>query len=120
MDSQFDNVFDCDVISLKRAPQRLEEFRARNSRCGIDFRLFEGIDHREIELPAAANEITAKGTKFKPGSIGAAMSHLALWRRCSGQTKHFVVLDEDPRGRQRIKDRVVETAGELGHFCIPP
>jgi GR25 family glycosyltransferase involved in LPS biosynthesis len=95
MDSQFDHQFDSYVISLKRTPQRLEEFRARNSKCGIDFCHFEGIDHRDIDLVAAANEITAKGTTLKPGSIGAAMSHLALWRRCAGQTKHFVVLEDD-------------------------
>ena len=118
MDSQFDHQFNSYVISLKRTPQQLEEFRARNSKCGSDFCHFEGIDHRDIDLVAAANEITAKGTTLKPGSIGAAMSHLALWRRCAGQTKHFVVLEDDAQARNDIKARLLETVGKLDEFDI--
>ena len=118
MNSDFDNLFDSYVISLKRTPERLENFRARNSKCGINFRYFEGIDHREIDLAEIASQITAPGTQFKPGSIGAAKSHLTLWKQCADQARNFIVLEDDTQARNDIKARLLETVGQLDEFDI--
>jgi len=118
MGEYFDQQFDCFVISLKRTPQRLEMFRARHSKSGISFRHFEGVDGRQVDLTEIEGTIVAKGTNFKSGSIGVAMSHLALWRRCAEQTRNFIVFEDDAVARNDIKMKLPELIEQFSKFDI--
>lgn len=116
---QFDALFDCFVISLKRTPERLHTFRTKNSQCAIDFRHFEAIDGAQIDASEIEGRLVAKGTtRYTPGIIGNAMSHLTLWQRCAEQTKTFVVLEDDAVVRNDIKARLLATTFQLNEWDI--
>ncbi len=119
MNDQFDTLFDSFVISLKSTPERLQAFRTNNSECGIDFRHFEAIDGTQINASEIEGRLIAKGaTNYKPGRIGIAMSHLALWQRCAEQTKSFVVLEDDAIVRNDIKASLIATITQLSEWDI--
>jgi hypothetical protein len=93
MSDQFDTLFDSFVISLKRTPERLRDFRTHNSKCGIDVRHFEAIDGAEIDASEIEGRFVAKGAiGYKPAIVGNAMSHRSLWQRCTEQKKHLSFL----------------------------
>jgi len=95
-DGQFDTLFDCFVINLKRQPERLHTFLTQNKASGIDFNRFEAIDGTEVGAADVHDRIVATGAlNYTRGMIGNAMSHLAMWRRCAEQTKPFVVFEDD-------------------------
>jgi glycosyl transferase, family 25 len=119
MNDQFDLIFDCFVVSLKRTPERLRVFRTRNSQCGINFQHCEAIDGEQLDASKVESSIVAKGaTDYTAGSIGNAMSHLTLWQRCAGQTKAFVVLEDDAVVRSDIKARLITTTAQLNEWDI--
>ena len=119
MSEQFDTLFDCFVISLKRTPERLHAFRTRNSNCGIDFRYFEAIDGTQIDASEIENRLVAKNaTGYKPGIIGNAKSHLTLWQQCAEQTKPFVVLEDDAVVRNDITDTLIATTAQWREWDI--
>ncbi|HXX09838.1 MAG TPA: glycosyltransferase family 25 protein [Pseudolabrys sp.] len=118
MKSDFDNLFDCFVISLKRTPDRLDLFRARNSGCEVDFRHFEAVDGQQVDLAEVGDRLVAKGTTYKPGSIGAALSHSALWKMCARQEKYYLILEDDAVARNDIKERLLELLFPRGEFDL--
>jgi glycosyl transferase family 25 len=102
--SSFDTLFDCFVINLRRQPERLQSFLRHNKPSGIEFKYFEAVDGVKIEAINIWGPIIAKGAvNYTSGMIGCAMSHLALWRRCAEQKKHFIVLEDDAVVRADIK-----------------
>src|SRR5262245_7595466 len=110
MSDQFDTLFDCFVISLKRTPERLHAFHTKNSQSEIVFRHFEAIDGLKINTSEIEGRLLAKGAiRYTPGQIGNAMSHLTLWQRCAEQIKKFVVLEDDAVVRKDIKSRLLAT-----------
>lgn len=119
MSSQFETLFDCFVISLKRTPERLQTFLAQNAKCEINFQQFEAIDGTQIDAVNIEGRVVAKdATGYKPGSVGNAMSHLALWRRCADQAKYFVVFEDDAVARNDIKARLLATINQLAEWHI--
>ena len=118
MRNDFDSLFDCFVISLSRTPDRLDLFRVRNSGCAINFRHFEAVDGRQVNLAEVRDRLVARGTNYKPGSIGSALSHSALWKMCAAQEKHFLILEDDAVARNDIKQRLLELLIPFGEFDI--
>ena len=57
-------------------------------------------------------------TRYKPGAVDNAMSHLTLWRRCSNQAKYFVVFEDDAVARNDIKARLLATIDQLAEWHI--
>jgi len=115
---RFENMFECFVISLKRKPERLEKFRRFNSNNKIDFQHFEGVDGRDINMTEIVGRVVAKNTIYRPGSIGCAMSHLALWKQCASQAKSFVILEDDAVARNDMMDRLIELLVPFGEFDL--
>jgi glycosyl transferase, family 25 len=118
MGNDFDNLFDCFVISLKRTPERLRKFLAQNARCEIDFQHFEAVDGTQLSTADFEAAVAKGALGYQPGAIGVAMSHLALWRRCAGQPKYFVVFEDDAVAREDIKARLLDSIGQLAEWHI--
>jgi GR25 family glycosyltransferase involved in LPS biosynthesis len=119
MSSQFETLFDCFVISLKRTPERLQTFLAQNVKSEINFQHFEAIDGTQVDAANIEDRVVAKGaTGYKPGFVGNAMSHLTLWRRCADQAIYFVVFEDDAVARNDIKERLLATIGQLAEWHI--
>src|SRR5262245_40797672 len=83
------------VISMKRTPDRLEQFRANNSGSGIAFELFEAIDGISMDGSTRAALLAPHATGYSPGALGVAASHRALWQRCSERESPFVICEDD-------------------------
>lgn len=118
MNDQFDALFDCFVISLKRTPHRLQDFRARNEQCGINLRHFEAIDGAQLN-ETDIGRIVAKGAiGYSPGRVGVAMSHLTLSQHCAEQAKAFVVFEDDAVARQDIKAQLITATHQFSDWDI--
>lgn len=116
---RFDTLFDCFVINLKRQPERLHAFLAQTNPSGIDFNRFEAVDGETIDLAEVEGRIIVKGPAPPTrGMIGNAMSHLALLRRCAGQTKNFLVLEDDAVVRHDIKTQFGSLAEQMEGWDI--
>lgn len=90
----------CFVISLKRQPERLQQFQANNRHVGLDIRHFEAVEGAALD-PAAlvAQRLLAPNAKVAPGMLGAAMSHRTLWQRCIEAGRPVIVFEDDARLR---------------------
>jgi glycosyl transferase family 25 len=110
----FDTLFDSFVISLKRQPEKLQAFIARNRPSGIDFRHFEAVDGARCNIfDLIGGQVVARGAvNYTPGAIGNALSHLALWRRCVEQGRHLVIFEDDAVVRNDFKARLSPLAGQ--------
>ncbi len=117
MGNDFDNLFNCFVISLKRTPERLETFCAQNAKCEINFRHFEAIDGAQIS-EADINRIVTGPIPFRRSLIGNALSHLTLWQRCSEQAKNFIILEDDAVVRRDAKARLPDLISEVKDWDI--
>jgi len=104
----FDTLFDSFVINLKRQPEKLQTFIERNRSAGIDFQHFEAVDGAQCNIfDMIGGQVVARGAvNYTPGAIGNALSHLALWRRCVEQNKHFIIFEDDAVVRNDFKVRL--------------
>ncbi len=117
--NQFDALFDCFVISLKRTPERLQSFRDQNSESRIDFRYFEAVDGAQIKSTDIEGRVIASGTSsYSRGVLGNAMSHLALWQNCVDQTKNYAVFEDDAVVRNDIKVRLASLVRQIDDWDI--
>jgi len=115
--NDFDDMFECFVISLSRTPKRLEAFQAQNVKCEVNFRHFEAIDGKQIG-EAEMDRITTGMLPFKHSLIGNALSHLALWRRCSEQIKNLIILEDDAVVRHDLKTQLPNLVGKVEYWDI--
>lgn len=72
-----------DVISLDRTPERYSEFLSHNGHLS-DFSRFSAIDGNTLDKDALVRERLVEPNIFplyRPGALGCAISHLALWKQ---------------------------------------
>jgi glycosyl transferase, family 25 len=83
------------VISLQRTPQRLAEFRSRNSHLK-DYRIFPAIDGSTVDLGQLQAEGYLDNTlTYSLGAIGNALSHIKLWERASAGGEVLTIVEDD-------------------------
>jgi glycosyl transferase family 25 len=102
----FDALFDCFVISLARTPERLKAFSEYNSKSAINFQHFVAVAGDTISEADIGRILAPGAMPYSRNSFGNALSHLTLWRRCIGQTKNFMVLEDDAVVRHDTKARL--------------
>lgn len=85
------------VLSLARTPERLERFRAANAATGIAFEVFPAVDGSTVSTAqAVADGAILAGTRgYKPGGIGNALSHRAIWREAAAASEPTAVFEDD-------------------------
>lgn len=87
------------VINLARSPDRWEEFQRVNADIpDIRFRRFDAIDGYKFDM----NDVIASGFAleemekfYSSGTIGCAMSHVALWDKAISLEKPVTVCEDD-------------------------
>lgn len=83
------------VINLDRDPERLARFHRLNAHLPEVIRLpaVDGstLDRRELE----ANGYILAGLRYSNGSLGCALSHIALWRQAIREQKPITVAEDD-------------------------
>jgi glycosyl transferase, family 25 len=88
--------FDCFVISLEDESKRLAQFRARNKPTEIVINHFKAVDGSKLENIGDMRSILGEGAhNWTRGSVGCAMSHLALWKECVSRKRKFVIFEDD-------------------------
>ena len=71
------------VISLKKTPERLQQFNDRNNH--IEFNVFDAVDGSTLE----------QVPNYRPGALGNAMSHIELWKMCAAGDEMFTICEDD-------------------------
>lgn len=82
------------VISLERTPERLSQFCANNTSLHVEhFPAIDGFAHPpEFFLNSG---IVREGNSYSSGALGAAMSHVELWKRCVARQEVLNICEDD-------------------------
>lgn len=92
------------VINLDRSSDRLTLFLERNRHLGRVQR-FPAIDGRSINYERIAAEgIITPDLKYTPGSMGNALSHIALWKLAVGKQQPILIAEDDGLFSYRFPD----------------
>ena len=92
------------VVSLKRTPQRLENFIQKNTKYLPGFKVFDAIDGNDLSHFTMLQEGFDSNKDWRDpnlhrtltrGEIGCFMSHWKLWEMCVEANEPFMILEDD-------------------------
>lgn len=85
------------VISLPFRTDRRERIHQQMARLGLNYAFFDAIHGQLIDVNGLDESMFAPVTKryLPKGSIGCALSHIAVWREVVAQRWHSCVIFED-------------------------
>jgi glycosyl transferase, family 25 len=112
--------FECYVISLARAPQKLTTFMERNAVTGLSFRPFEAVDGALLEPSECfRNGLVRRGARsYARGTLGVAASHRALWQRAVVARTPLLIFEDDAYCRYDILAQLERVVGALENWDI--
>jgi GR25 family glycosyltransferase involved in LPS biosynthesis/glycosyltransferase involved in cell wall biosynthesis len=85
----------CYVINLEDSPGRLENFRQRHPALGPVER-FAAIDGKRADRDRLVAEgVILPDLDYRPGTLGCALSHVALWRRAAEADAPVTIFEDD-------------------------
>ncbi len=105
------------VISLDRTPDRYAEFVSCNGHLRNLLR-FSAVDGASIDREAVVRAGTVDPKIFslyRPGALGCALSHIALWQAATEADEAITVCEDDA-----IFNRYFETAAPAVMDTLPP
>ncbi len=103
------------VISLARTPDRLAGFRADNP--GLkDWRVFPAVDGTTVD--ASTRDALGDTALWSPGGVGAALSHMALWRLCVSCAAPLTVCEDDAVLRSDFAESSAVLLGAVPDFDV--
>jgi len=84
------------VISLKRTPQRLEQFMTQNQ-CQEKVEVFEAIDGREVTWASLEKFGIVRDPLqyYSSGALGSAASQHVLWQRANLLNETITIFEDD-------------------------
>lgn len=97
----FDKVF---VLNLERRPDRLEDFRKKAEKIGLEYEVFKSVDGRSIDrfglvegktLKLESNEFYSGINDYFFGQLGCLLSHLNVLKYCRDNNINNVLILED-------------------------
>ena len=95
---KFTPVVQFHVINLERRPDRWRVFQDRSGRKGLtEYTRFNAIDGSELQSNDPRIDIF-KGNTFndRRGIVGAALSHMQLWRKLvESEYEYYLILEDD-------------------------
>jgi len=95
------------VINLNRRPERYDSFLRVNAATKIAFERFEASDGASMSSEDVGRmKLVAPGTRFTPGAIGCAASHLRIWQQTVESETPAVVFEDDAVLRNDAKERL--------------
>jgi GR25 family glycosyltransferase involved in LPS biosynthesis len=105
------------VINLDRTPDRLLAFARANA--GLAYDRFPAIDGVQLGRDAAiAAGAIAPDNTYRPGAVGCAMSHIALWRECAAGAEPFCVAEDDAILRADFANAATRALEGIGDWDI--
>lgn len=84
------------LISLKRTPERLELFQLINAQVGLRYEVLEAVDGQTVDRQKLVDAgLIVEGLPWKPGAVGAALSHLLCWERAVKTGRAVGIVEDD-------------------------
>ncbi|MBF0268978.1 MAG: glycosyltransferase family 25 protein [Alphaproteobacteria bacterium] len=100
------------VINLDREAARLKDFLEANQGTGIAFTRFPGVNGASLgSLQSMPEIVTPEASAYTKASVGAALSHLALWRECVRQGQNIAIFEDDARLRFDLLEQLAVIEG---------
>lgn len=99
------------VINLARSSARMARFRALNPHLG-DVQRFEAVDGSAVDRAAliVSGDMLAD-CPYGPGTLGCALSHVALWRKAVAENRPLTVMEDDALVAHRFAQRAEHLLG---------
>jgi GR25 family glycosyltransferase involved in LPS biosynthesis len=110
------------VVSLKRTPGRLKDFKQRNSQYLPGFVVFDAVDGKDIEYPKLTKMGFDTNKNWRDpnlkrtlthGEIGCFLSHWILWEECVKTNEPFLILEDDIEFTQPLPVDIDQQEGDL-------
>jgi GR25 family glycosyltransferase involved in LPS biosynthesis len=110
------------VINLDRSKDRLSRFETTNRDSQIDFRRFPALDGRKVARgPLIDRGIITADLGYSEGSLGGALSHLALWDLAIEKNQPLTVCEDDAiinRGFSSAAASVIQALPQDWHVIL--
>jgi GR25 family glycosyltransferase involved in LPS biosynthesis len=114
-------VSDAYVINLDRSTNRMSRFKEANAHLG-EIQRFSAVDGTKIDRVALEREgVIRRDLKYGPGSLGCALSHIALWRAALERRRSITIFEDDA---VTIEDfagqatRIINSLGDQWDFVL--
>ncbi len=86
---------DARVINLDRSIDRMRRFTEANAHLG-EIPRFSAVDGARLDRAALEREgIVSRDLKYGPGTLGSALSHIALWRDVLERRRSLTIFEDD-------------------------
>ena len=113
---------DCNVINLKRRPERILSFVKRNNKELPPFQVFYGVDGSKIEPNFKVQKCFETGDfNYRKGIVGCALSHIMLWKQLASDwtCDYSIILEDDAILAKNFIPRVMNLITEnKGNFDL--
>jgi len=84
------------IINLAASTQRRAAIAAQCDSAGLEYEFMAAIDGRQLSEQALARHTRTVNYAFKPGEIGCALSHIALYRKMAEENiAQALILEDD-------------------------
>lgn len=94
------------VISLKRTPERLKNFKLINDH--MKFEVFDAIDGEKL-TPAHG---------YPKNALGNAKSHFELWKKCASGTDSYLICEDDAEIHRNFESMIQKFPKNYDFICF--
>jgi GR25 family glycosyltransferase involved in LPS biosynthesis len=102
------------LINLDRSTERLAGFRERNAHLG-DFTRFSAVEGSVVDrAQLVADGVMLEDCQYGDGTLGCALSHLALWKTAIEAGKPITVFEDDVKTPPDFLETSQRLLGEIG------
>ncbi len=105
---------DARVINLDRSTDRMRRFQEANAHLG-EVPRFPAVDGARIDRAALEIDgIISRNLKYGPGTLGCALSHIALWRDVLERQRSLTIFEDDAVTVEDFAGRAATVMNALG------
>jgi GR25 family glycosyltransferase involved in LPS biosynthesis len=105
------------VITLKRTPERLEQFIENNAHQGLSVEAMEAVDGQKLDREELIrNGLIAPDLQWVAGALGAALSHRQCWLRAVETGQPVGIFEDDVLLRNDFARLAHEMVGSLPSY----
>ncbi len=102
------------VITLKRTPERLEQFIENNAHQGLDIETLEAVDGLSLDREQLVRDgLMSADIDWGAGALGAALSHRLCWLRAVETGRPVGIFEDDVLLRRDFTRQVEQAVGDL-------
>src|SRR5262249_12436105 len=112
---------DAYVINLDRSTGRMGQFKEANAHLGAVSR-FSAVDGAKIDRVTLEREgIISRDLKYGSGTLGAALSHIALWQIALERRRSITIFEDDAVTIEDFAEqatRIIDSLGDQWDFVF--